>query len=359
MKILILGPKKHGMSVGIEVLHRALLEHPQVSKCRWEGSSDIFSSLAEIEAGCSRILASVNLSEFDVVNMHFGMLEAEQFIPILLRGKAGLPPFVYSVHSLQCDLFDRIERKDLSQLVNQALGNFFEGYVFFGTYAKKVFAQRYGTDGEVIFLPARHLQVGLTLSRRLELESLFGVPPDEPFVALGGYSSPWKDWETLLRAFTAVHSPMTFLFAGPSWDKHLGFTERQIGKVRVRAVSCHIERDKFRFLAERSLFGVFPYTEDPRFQGSGALPNYLAAGKPCIVTSVANLPEMVGDAGICVPAGDAEALAEVINTLLDDNKTRQDLEVKAKNRAYLFLPAEHANQLVHYLESLLKSSRSC
>lgn len=353
MRILILGPKKHGMSIGIEVLYRALSQHPQVSECRWEGSSDLFFSLSEIKAECSRILASIDLSRFDVVNMHFGKLEAEQLIPVLLSEKRQPPLFVYSVHSLRCDLFERIGERKLGQTITQTLGKFFDSYVFFGTYAKEIFARKYGVNGKVIFLPARHSQTELTPLRYAELEEIFSIASNEPFVALGGYVSPWKDWKTLLRALAEVKQPLTFLLAGASWSKHLGFTERRVGQVKVRAISRFIKGDEFRFLVERSLFGIFPYKEDLSFQGSGALPNYLAAGKACVVTSVANLPEMVGDAGICVPPGDAKALAEAIDRLFD-LKIRQNLEGEAQNRADLFFPDQHASQLVNYFKKLLK-----
>jgi len=44
----------------------------------------------------------------------------------------------------------------------------------------------------------------------------------------------------------------------------------------------------------------------------------MASGTPVIATDGGALPEVVGDAGVIVPAGDAEALRQAIDALLRD-----------------------------------------
>jgi glycosyltransferase involved in cell wall biosynthesis len=44
----------------------------------------------------------------------------------------------------------------------------------------------------------------------------------------------------------------------------------------------------------------------------------LEKGLPCVGTSVANVPWIIGDAGLCVQARDASALARAVRTLIDD-----------------------------------------
>ena len=51
----------------------------------------------------------------------------------------------------------------------------------------------------------------------------------------------------------------------------------------------------------------------------------MACGVPVISTTGGALPEVVGDAGILVPPGDARALAEAIRDLLDQPHKRDQL----------------------------------
>jgi glycosyltransferase involved in cell wall biosynthesis len=51
----------------------------------------------------------------------------------------------------------------------------------------------------------------------------------------------------------------------------------------------------------------------------------MACGVPLISTSGGALPEVVGDAGIVVPPADSSALANAINTLLDNPEHRNRL----------------------------------
>ena len=59
----------------------------------------------------------------------------------------------------------------------------------------------------------------------------------------------------------------------------------------------------------------------------------MASATPVVVTDGGALPEVVGDAGVIVPRGNADALAEAIGTLLDDDARRADLGEKGRQRA--------------------------
>ena len=53
---------------------------------------------------------------------------------------------------------------------------------------------------------------------------------------------------------------------------------------------------------------------------------------PCIGTQVGAVPEIIGDAGICVPPADADALARAIAELLDDPKRRAAMSEWGRRR---------------------------
>jgi len=59
----------------------------------------------------------------------------------------------------------------------------------------------------------------------------------------------------------------------------------------------------------------------------------MAAGLPVIATPIGAIPELVGDAGLLVPVGDAAALADAVRTLADDRNLCRALGERARRRA--------------------------
>jgi len=59
----------------------------------------------------------------------------------------------------------------------------------------------------------------------------------------------------------------------------------------------------------------------------------MACGKPIIASEVGGIPDMIGDdAGICVPAGDAQALAAAMWRLARDKDLRLKMGFAARER---------------------------
>jgi glycosyltransferase involved in cell wall biosynthesis len=59
----------------------------------------------------------------------------------------------------------------------------------------------------------------------------------------------------------------------------------------------------------------------------------LRAGVPLVAAAVGGLPDLVGDAAVLVPAGDATALADALAGLLADPARRADLAARGRRRA--------------------------
>lgn len=80
------------------------------------------------------------------------------------------------------------------------------------------------------------------------------------------------------------------------------------------------EAELRRALSEATV-GLFPYREEVDL--SGALLQLLGAGVPAIVYDIGGLGEVVGrfGAGAVVPAGDAEAMSDALQRLLEDADT--------------------------------------
>lgn len=60
---------------------------------------------------------------------------------------------------------------------------------------------------------------------------------------------------------------------------------------------------------------------------------YLASGKAIVASRVGEVPDMIQDAGVLVPPGDAKALAEGIVKVLRDSSLRKNLQILARRRA--------------------------
>jgi glycosyltransferase involved in cell wall biosynthesis len=59
----------------------------------------------------------------------------------------------------------------------------------------------------------------------------------------------------------------------------------------------------------------------------------MASGLPVISTTINSIPELVGDAGILVRAGDVEGLRGALETLLEDSAKRAEIGVRGRARA--------------------------
>jgi glycosyltransferase involved in cell wall biosynthesis len=73
------------------------------------------------------------------------------------------------------------------------------------------------------------------------------------------------------------------------------------------------------------------------WEGFGiALVEAMAAGLPVVASDIVTHREVLGEAGLFFPAGDAGELAAVLNMIIDDTSLRCSLAGKAKERAELF-----------------------
>ncbi len=85
---------------------------------------------------------------------------------------------------------------------------------------------------------------------------------------------------------------------------------------------------------------------------------YLAAGKAIVASRVGEVVRMVGDAGILVEPGDADAIADAVVSLLDDPDKRRAMSEKARRRAETeFNWGVTAERMLTAYEMILDESR--
>lgn len=145
--------------------------------------------------------------------------------------------------------------------------------------------------------------------------------------------APLKGLRYLLEAFASLrqaYPSLELLIVGKLQPQ--GQTEQLIDALEIRAglrfVSGISTEDMVRFYAESTL-AVVPSI----YEGFG-LPagEAMACGVPVVSTDGGALPEIVGDAGLIVPAGDAAALTCAIQGLLDNPAQRGALAGRGRKR---------------------------
>ena len=141
------------------------------------------------------------------------------------------------------------------------------------------------------------------------------------FVGKDGW--PRKGGPVLLRAFEMAREKwpsLRLLLAGPTERLELPQGVTNLGLVPFEEVK--------RLLGRATIF-VLPTLREPF--GIAYLDAMLFE-VPCIGTRVGAVPEILGDAGILVPPGDAAALASAICALLEDPKRRSALGRAGRRR---------------------------
>jgi glycosyltransferase involved in cell wall biosynthesis len=135
-----------------------------------------------------------------------------------------------------------------------------------------------------------------------------------------------KGGPILLRAFQRLHRQrptLRLLIAGPR--------ERLEGLPEGVSHLGFVTADKLTEVFSRATLFVLPTLREP--YGLAFL-DAMACGVPCIGTDVEAVPEVLdhGNAGVLVPPGDDAALAEAIDSLLDDPARTHALGLRGRMR---------------------------
>jgi len=145
--------------------------------------------------------------------------------------------------------------------------------------------------------------------------------------------APLKGLRYLLRAYARLLQQYPALeLLVVSKPQPGGKTENLVAKLgiahRVRFVSAITTEQMVQYYAEASI-AVVPSV----YEGFG-LPagEAMACGVPVVSSDGGALPEVVGDAGVIVPAKNVDALVEAISALLEDSQRRADLGVAGRQR---------------------------
>jgi len=206
---------------------------------------------------------------------------------------------------------------------------------------------------------ARQLQHVITVSEcsKRDIARDFGRPPEQVDVVYNGIDTdtfrplpgvareplrimatasadaPLKGLKYLLLAFAQLrrrHPGLQLLLVGAPQPG--GRTEALIDELGLRPAITFVSQISTEALVAhyaRASVAVVPSL----YEGFG-LPagEAMACGVPVVASDAGALPEIVGDAGLLVPPGDADALAQAIDALLGDPPRRAALGAVARQR---------------------------
>lgn len=159
--------------------------------------------------------------------------------------------------------------------------------------------------------------------------------PGPPIIGLNAVLTHWKGQHLLLEAAALVEEPIVVELLGGALPKDDAY-ERQL---RERASHSDLA-GKVRFLghlstpaaAMRHWTIAVSASVEPE-AGPLSVLEAMCLGVPVVVSNHGGAPEVAGDAGVLVPVGDAEALAQAIRELISDPERRRVLGHAAKKRA--------------------------
>jgi glycosyltransferase involved in cell wall biosynthesis len=172
-----------------------------------------------------------------------------------------------------------------------------------------------------------------------------------PFILFVSTIEPRKNLPTLLRAFAALRdlrvAPDS---AGRGADPKIPLTLVIVGKRGWLYEDVFVVAEELRLRTRARFLGRVPiddllllynsaavFTQPSFYEGFGLPPlEAMASGAPVVVSEAASLPEVVGDAGLTVPAQDIELWVETLRLVLTDPDRRAEMVRLGVERATHF-----------------------
>ncbi|WP_336923568.1 glycosyltransferase family 4 protein [Aquipuribacter sp. SD81] len=193
---------------------------------------------------------------------------------------------------------------------------------------------------------------------RARLAGDLGLRPEVPWVLAVGRIVPEKDHGTLLAAaarWRGLHPAPEVLLVGVGAAPVVARLRRQIAEERLPVRLLGARDDVADLMHAADVFVLTSRWEAPAL----AVQESMQAGLPVVATAVGGVPDVLGDAGVLVAAGDREAVAVEVARLLADPERAEGLAAAALARARS-LPDEDevaAAVLAAYADALRRRPR--
>ena len=186
---------------------------------------------------------------------------------------------------------------------------------------------------------------------------------DYHYLLYVGTEQPRKNLVGLLKAFSRLKSQRDFKDLKLVKVGRAGGPEAEFRKETLRAVrELELSDDVVftEYVAEKDLPAYYSGAECfilPSFyEGFGFPPlEAMACGCPVIVSNLASLPEIVGDAALSVDPKDISSLVGALHAVLTDERLKRELVSKGLERASQFSWEKAARETLKVYEAVLRS----
>ncbi len=173
---------------------------------------------------------------------------------------------------------------------------------------------------------------------RVEARKRLGIG-DRPLIIFVGSFFPYQDIRGLLVAFARVlvkfpQAHLMLVGEGEQYADMINYAS-SLGLNGSATFTGFLSHDEIPSILNAADIAVAPYTKisNEHFLGSSMkLVEYMASGLAVVATDNGQINEVIqdGDNGLLVPAGDAIALAQALEYLIQDPVYRQQLSIRAR-----------------------------
>jgi len=182
--------------------------------------------------------------------------------------------------------------------------------------------------------------------------SRLGLP--ERFILFVGTVEPRKNLETLLEAWATMKDRPDLVVVG-SW----GWLYDSLRERMDRMGPGLHHLDSLEPAELPAVYNLARVLAHPAwYEGFGLPPlEAMACGTPVVVSDASSLPEVVADAGMVVPAGDAQAWRKALEKVIGDTDLAADLSRRGILRAAQFSWSRAANLTWQAIDQAIAGDR--
>jgi glycosyltransferase involved in cell wall biosynthesis len=182
---------------------------------------------------------------------------------------------------------------------------------------------------------------------------------DRPYVLYAGRLDYHKNVDNLIRAFGLIvkkkrNKDSILVVAGTGredYQKELVVLVNNLGLRQEVVFTGYVPNDLFMTLLSNATIFVYP----SKHEGFGSLiVEAMACGVPVITSNGSALTESAGDAAILIDPHRAEEIAKALETLLYDDRLRQEFKLRSLSRVKQFSYKKAAEETIKVYKEILE-----
>ncbi len=198
--------------------------------------------------------------------------------------------------------------------INSFLSRFVDCISYNSTQAIKNH-KRYGYRGKKTRLVANGFEIDVPEKDRGMIRKRLGIEGEHIIIVTAGRWNALKGYSLLFEALRGLEGDYRLIMAGKGLDKDNRELADMIGDLGERVMLLGERDDIVDILSAGDIYVSSSTGES----FSNAVGEAMAQGLACVVTDTGESQNLVGDAGIAVRAGDAEALREGLRKMISSD----------------------------------------